>query len=239
MAFDIFQSIPAFQNMGLDQSVDYFFDQLNSLGFSNSSLFAVPRCLKFPASSDIWGKTQLGSEAEALYRTELYPYDPVVKFFLDGGKTPLPWGRIKYTGRDKIIVDTFKNLGATNGLAIPFFGVNTLGVLCSCAPGTEKDHDDLLRRNGSMMYSLGSAFFQHIDMGGVVEEIYQNKGLSSKQIKFLKMLGLGLPDKVVAERMCVSLDGISYHKRKIKQKLDIDNIHDAAIIGVSQGWISA
>lgn len=80
-------------------------------------------------------------------------------------------------------------------------------------------------------------YYQHIDINGAVDEMYQEKGLSDKNIAYLKLRGAGLLDKQAADQLKVSLDGISYYKRQIKEKLKIRDVNDAAIIGASQGWI--
>ncbi|MFD2231342.1 LuxR C-terminal-related transcriptional regulator [Alkalimarinus sediminis] len=237
MSINIFEFQETLKSLSPDECTEVLFQHLNSLGFYNCTILALPRCIGLSLTGNLWGHTQFNSYLKDLYRSYLCYHDPVLKYFRDGNRDPFLWGRYDFRGKDRVMTDLFKFWGATNGLVIPYYCTNIVGILCTCAPGSEQEHEELLLKQGSNVVALGSMYYQHIDINGAVDEMYQEKGLSDKNIAYLKLRGAGLLDKQAADQLKVSLDGISYYKRQIKEKLKIRDVNDAAIIGASQGWI--
>ncbi len=237
MNINIFEFQKELKSLSPDESTEVLFQQLNNLGFKNCTVLALPKCIGLSLTGNLWLHTQFNTYLEDLFRSDLCFYDPVFKYFIDGNRDPFLWGRHNFKGKDKVMVNLYKLWGATNGLVIPYYCTNIVGILCTCAPGNEQDHDELLLKQGSNVVALGNMYFQHIDINGAVDEMYQEKGLSDKSITYLKLKGAGLLDKQAADQLNISLDGISYYKRQIKEKLKIRDVNDAAIIGASQGWI--
>ncbi len=238
MSSDIFSFQRSLKHLTILEATKLLFDELNGLGFYNCTILAIPRCIGMTLSGRLWGHTQFNQRLEDLYRSYLCFHDPVFKYFLDGNRDPHFWGKVQYHGKDKLITNLFKFWGATNGVVLPYYCTNIVGILCTCAPGSEDDHNKLINKHGSDAIALGHMYYQHIDANGAVEEMYADRGLSENCIKYLKLKGCGLLDKQAASELQVTLDGVAYYKRQIKAKLKIRDVADAAIIGCAQGWIS-
>lgn len=239
MSSDIFSFQRSLKHLTILEATKLLFKELNNLGFHNCSILAIPRCIGMTLSGRLWGHTQFNKRLEDLYRDYLCFHCPVFRYFLQGNRDPYYWGKIDFEGKDRLITNLYKYWGATNGLALPYYCTNIVGILYTCAPGSEVDYDKLINKNGAYAVAFGHIYYQHIDANGAVEEMYADRGLSENCITYLKLKGCGFLDKQAADELNVTLDGISYYKRQIKSKLNIKNLADAAIIGVSQGWISA
>jgi DNA-binding NarL/FixJ family response regulator len=59
-----------------------------------------------------------------------------------------------------------------------------------------------------------------------------NENLTGRELELLGLLGLGLPNKVIAERLGVSDNTVKYHIKNILQKLNFTNRAEAAAYAV-------
>ena len=59
-----------------------------------------------------------------------------------------------------------------------------------------------------------------------------NESLTEREIELLGCLGLGLPNKLIADRLGVSDNTVKYHIKNILQKLNINNRAEAAAYAV-------
>jgi DNA-binding CsgD family transcriptional regulator len=229
MSVDILSFERSLNQLTLIEGADALFKQLNALGFNTCSFIAVPSNLSEVLVTRAWACTQFTPRIESLYRNRLSSYDPILKYFKEGNRSPFLWSRHQFLGREKLITNLLKFWGANNGLVVPYFCRNITGALCTCAEGDYNSHDNLLSLQGASMIALGHTYSQHIDANGAIDEIYKSQGLSKRDVTYLKLKGDGLMDKQAADKLNVTLDGISYYKRQIKKKLGIRDISEAAI----------
>ena len=65
----------------------------------------------------------------------------------------------------------------------------------------------------------------------------RNENLTERELELLGHLGLGLPNKVIAERLGVSENTVKYHIKNILQKLNFNNRAEAAAYAVRHNLV--
>lgn len=65
----------------------------------------------------------------------------------------------------------------------------------------------------------------------------RNDNLTEREVELLGQLGLGLPNKIIAERLGVSENTVKYHIKNILQKLNFNNRAEAAAYAVRYNLI--
>lgn len=229
MSVDVLSFQQSLNELTINEGANALFKEINALGFINCSFIAVPSNLSKVLVNRSWACTQFSPRIESLYRSHLSHHDPILRYLKEGQRTPFLWGRHQFSGKDKLITNLLKFWGANNGLVVPYSCRNITSVLFTCSEGDYQSHDNLLLQHGAAMMAMGYVYSQHIDEKGVIEEIYKSQGLSDRDISYLKLKGAGLIDKQAADKLNVTLDGISYYKRQIKKKLGIRDISEAVI----------
>jgi DNA-binding NarL/FixJ family response regulator len=66
----------------------------------------------------------------------------------------------------------------------------------------------------------------------------RNDSLTEREVELLGYLGLGLPNKLIAERLGVSDNTVKYHIKNILQKLNFTNRAEAAAYAVRHNLVS-
>jgi DNA-binding NarL/FixJ family response regulator len=66
----------------------------------------------------------------------------------------------------------------------------------------------------------------------------RNDNLTEREVELLGHLGLGLPNKIIAERLGVSENTVKYHIKNILQKLNFNNRAEAAAYAVRHNLTS-
>jgi DNA-binding NarL/FixJ family response regulator len=64
-----------------------------------------------------------------------------------------------------------------------------------------------------------------------------NENLTEREVELVGLLGLGLPNKIIAERLGVSENTVKYHIKNILQKLNFNNRAEAAAYAVRHNLV--
>lgn len=215
-----------------DSAVQRLLNNLCNLGFVHCSFSVLPHWTSPGKSSPMWFQSTFDPEFLLLYLSHLAKDDPTLEYCRKGGNAPMLWGDTEQFSPDQqIAIKRMQAFGLTNGICLPYQTRNTSSALNFCFEGNPSEHLDQIRKVSGAIFAIGSALNHLVESKQIVDLIYQDAGLSCRQIELLKRIGACSPDKIIADRMSITLDGLYHHKREIKRKLGVRNLNQAAITG--------
>jgi DNA-binding CsgD family transcriptional regulator len=231
--FNVMDFVERSRDFSLNESADYLLDHLEKMGFVNCSFGVLPAARNFKGQSiPLWYKSSCEPAFVSYYLRHLMKNDPVLWHCYRRSNVPLFWGdSVQFEALQRQVVETMHSYGLQNGVCLSFHTPNTATAFNICFNGTPREHSKYFHEVSNQVFAVGLAFNYLLEQHRVVESIYESVGLSARQIELLKWVGSNAPDKIIADKMMLSIDGLYHHKREIKRKLGVRYLNQAAIVG--------